>query len=159
MGTMTSRAGLILCCLSAGCATADLARFTWGLQQEGSSVSLIYGESGTDNIGYRFNCIVQSGTFEISGWMLRPPPGPSRHFPTRMRVNAGGESFDLAAQAEVTDVGDRDTVVTAEAPERLLAALSRGSRLETVTYDGSGRAPAPARAQLQEFSRLCGIRV
>jgi hypothetical protein len=125
----------------------------------GPAARLIYGEYETDNIGYSLDCVARSGVFEISAWGLSPPPGSSRAFSTRLILTAAGETFDLPATAEVTDVGDGETVVTGrpETPTLLLAALSRATKLNTATYDGRGRAPAPPAGMLREFSRLCGI--
>jgi hypothetical protein len=156
---MKNSIGLAVCCLSIACTAVDPSPFTWDLQHDAERIKLIYGVYESDNIGLSLDCVAQSGVFEISAWGLSPPPGSSRAFSTRLILTAAGETFDMPATAEVTDVGDGETVVTGrpETPGLLLAALSRATKLYTATYDGRDRAPTPPAASLREFTRLCGI--
>lgn len=149
---------LVACVLLAGCVTATPSPFVWGTAHHEARGALVFGEPETDNIGYGLDCA--DGRLSFSAWAPDPPKDvQGLTLPTRLRLSAGGRTFDLSATGSITDMGDGETVITAQ-PDNAAAvfrALMAGRRLTTETYDGRGSAPTPSDAQLKRLAKECGI--
>lgn len=150
--------GLVACVLLAGCVTATPSPFVWGAAHPEARGALLFGEPETDNIGYGLDCA--GGRLSFSAWVPSPPKNVQGvTFPARLRLSAAGRTFDLAATGSITEMGDGETVITAQPDDAaaVFKALLAGRRLTTETYDGRGSAPTPSDAQLKRLASECGI--
>lgn len=144
--------------LLASCATPTHSPFVWGAAHDEARGALLFGEPETDNIGYGIDCA--NGRLRFSSWSHAPPEGvQGGTFPTRLRLWAGGRTFDLPATGSFEETSDGQPVVTAhfDDPAVFLKVLRAARRLTTETYDGRGSAPTPSDAQLNSLAEACGI--